>query len=287
MCVTLGEANLSRTILYGAEVVHPSTGEVVHVMGYQNRAENLSDGPNAMILPIPAVPGSMSQANLLNTEKCPRILEDMQKAILDGGAHEGLMSARSLSKSLKVEIFHHGIYTVVLAQDARSIPSALNLVESNRRPSLGHELFDLYSDEWYTNHTILLLCFDSKEARDAMPTLVWYEPANPREIFLPTLDCHTGGVPNLNEMVRLDHTLIVGSDMMHGDGLLSRRVTYSDVLPGEVRPFLVNEVMGANVTGGMAKNGDVFAVVNQLRQGRLDLTRRDPLGAEGWGHRLR
>src|SRR5271166_24211 len=79
MCCTLANARLSNTILYAAEVC-PDGKEVVHVLGYQNRVQNLppAKGPsgNAMILPFPAVAGTMTQNNVLATDKCPKILED-------------------------------------------------------------------------------------------------------------------------------------------------------------------------------------------------------------------
>jgi len=41
MCCTVGPADLSNTIIYAAEVTHD--GKLVHVLGYQNRAENKWD----------------------------------------------------------------------------------------------------------------------------------------------------------------------------------------------------------------------------------------------------
>ena len=53
MCISTGEATFSGTIVYCGRQHHPVHG-LIHVMGYQNTAVNLSDGRNAMLLHLPA-----------------------------------------------------------------------------------------------------------------------------------------------------------------------------------------------------------------------------------------
>ena len=280
MCVSLQPARLSRTILYGAEVIHPDSGQVVHVSGYQNQAENLADGPNAMILPFPAVPGSMSQHNVIDTKDCPHILQDMEKAILDTKMRSFSLGTKSAG-SPQVEVFHHGIYTIVLAQDAGAIPGALHRVEEHKRPPLNDAIFEAYSTTLYPDWAIALCCFNNRDAQDATPMLWWYEPSDPGELFLPTLDCHTGDVPDLNAMVRLDHTIVLGSYRMEDGGWMVENVTYTDPIPASVQPFLLNQVIGASMNDLplRARNGDFFVNTDTLAQGKFSLERRDPLGA--------
>jgi len=52
MCISTGEAAFSGTIVYCGRQHHPVHG-LIHVMGYQNTAVNLTDGPNAMLLHLP------------------------------------------------------------------------------------------------------------------------------------------------------------------------------------------------------------------------------------------
>ena len=52
MCISTGEAAFSGTILYCGRQHHPVHG-LIHVVGYQNTAVNLADGPNAMLLHLP------------------------------------------------------------------------------------------------------------------------------------------------------------------------------------------------------------------------------------------
>src|SRR5690242_15190074 len=117
MCVCLAKARLSKTILYAAEV-RPDGGDIVHVLGYQNSVQNLATNGaphgNAMILPFPALPGTMTQKNVVPTDDCPRILEDLAATVRwqDGGQPRGLMKGIAANA---VEVFDTGIYTVVLA----------------------------------------------------------------------------------------------------------------------------------------------------------------------------
>jgi hypothetical protein len=80
MCVAVAQARFSGTILYAGEVVE--NGSPIHVLGYENTVQNLAgadgfredrawrDEPrgNAMVLHFPAVPGTMSQANVVDTD---------------------------------------------------------------------------------------------------------------------------------------------------------------------------------------------------------------------------
>src|SRR5262249_37370255 len=104
-CCSLAPARFSQTKGLAAEIM--KDGHMVHLLGYQNNVQNggeEGDGPqikilqaygakpnasknkaqpknegNAMFLPIPAAPGSMSQANIVDTSTCPHALEDMEK----------------------------------------------------------------------------------------------------------------------------------------------------------------------------------------------------------------
>lgn len=281
MCCSLGPARLSRTILYGAEVILEDGGGLVHVVGYQNKAQSLipsSSGHsgNAMILPFPAVHGSMTKANVIETEDCPNILEDLARAVTPptrGGAYGSLGLVGS--RAARVEVFNTGIYTVVLATDASLIPEALDQVPDEKRPPFNEAIFDAYAD-WYPGWSVALCCFNNREAKDSTPMLWWYDPRNTEELFLPALDCHTGDVPTLGAKVTLDHTIVVGSHQMAGMAIMP--VNYSDVLPLHVRPYLLNRVVGTQLPPMQVPNGDFFVDVSDLRNGKFDMDRRDPLG---------
>jgi hypothetical protein len=81
------------TVLYAAEVIGVE-GDPVHVLGDQNKVQGrvgllaqavswlpFGHSGNAMILPFPAVPKTMTQANALDTQSCRDILQDMANAV--------------------------------------------------------------------------------------------------------------------------------------------------------------------------------------------------------------
>lgn len=74
MCVAAAPARFTGTILYHGLRNHAEHGRV-HVLGYQNTAQNLAPGPNAMLLHLPAA--GMTRANFIDTSRCPRVLRDM------------------------------------------------------------------------------------------------------------------------------------------------------------------------------------------------------------------
>ena len=272
MCVSLAPAKFSSTILYGYEINVP--GRIAHVLGYQNQVQNLVPSPNAMILPFLALPSSMTKANVIDTSSHPHILKDMAATVMPRFRGAMLLgSTKSASVPPKVEIFHSGIYTVVLATDATLIHNALRYVPEVKRPRINNEIFDAYA-AWYPEWTVALCCFNNGDAKTATPMLWHYEPMDNSSLFLPALDCHSGEVPNLNEKVVVDHTVVVGSNLMQiGNGSV---VHYSDYLSDKIRPFLADEVIGRQIKG-MLSNGDFFIKIGDVRNGNFALTRKAPI----------
>lgn len=338
MCCSVSpnvEVSFSDTIIYAAEVVN-SQDTTVHVLGYQNRAQNDIGGfsttfrkigfwnklknifipqpqknshentGNAMILPFPAVPRSMSKANVLDTKNCPDILKDIAKALMPPPmkAQSYGRSAFMMPQSAAVEVFEAaGIYTVVLAQDARLIPDALNQVPIEKRPKLNPKLFEAYA-KWYPDWTFALCCFNNKEAKDALPMLWWYEPMNPEKLFMPALDCHTGNIPTLNTSVLVDHSLAVGSIFVEDNSQVKRiagncpkcsnpnpdennfclfcgnvlpnaeinlqanyqRVSYKNSISNELKPYLLPKVIGG-IYSKIMPNGDFVCQIDEVRKG--------------------
>jgi hypothetical protein len=279
MCVTAARAWLASTVLYAAEV--DVGGEGVHVLGYQNKVANKT-GPlarlmgkgsgNAMILPFPAEPGSMTRDNVLDTEDCPNILQDIKWAVEEMPRGHG--GAASLGGAAAVQVFTTGIYTVVLARDARAIPKALGRVPAEKRPDLNPPLFDAYAI-WYPDWTIALCCFNNRQAALASPMLWWYRPRDPQRLFAPALDCHTGAVPDLHAKVTVDHMVAFGSPELGENG---KCVRYHDTIPPAVAPYLCERVIG----GGFHKrmpNGDFVCRVADVRRGLFKPQRALPPAA--------
>lgn len=271
MCISSGLATFNGTTIYLGQRNHPVFGPIF-VVGYENRVTNLSPGPNAMLLHFPAQ--EMSQKNFEGTSHSEHILADMREAIAPKPqalpvdfAPMGPVAAAAQA----VEIFGRGIYTVVLARDARAIPSALEQIPVHKRIAPNQPLFDFYADH-FPGYPIALCCFDNQEARDADPLLMWYRPLDPDHFVLPALDSHTGAVPDLNEEVEVDHWLILGSDEMPEH--VGVPVRYSDRhMRTRVRLLLPSRVIGTHMQGKM-RNGDFALRYQDVLRGDLSRIER-------------
>ncbi|MBA2681129.1 MAG: hypothetical protein H0U76_22365 [Ktedonobacteraceae bacterium] len=266
MCVSTARADFAGTTVYLGKKNHPVHG-FIYVLGYQNTAINLSPGPNAMLLHLPAV--GMTQNNFLDTRRCHHVLKDMVRAVEGEERQTRSMSFGGITRG-SIEVFEHDIYTVVLASNASLIPEALYQVPENKRIAANRPLFDFYA-QCFSEYAVALCCFDNKDARQAAPLLMWYTPSNPQYLQLPALDCHTGGIPNLYSRVEVDHWIILSSDEMpRGLGL---PVVYSDSVPKEITTFLPNRVIGRRFQGTM-HNGDFGISHQEVCAGRTQSIQR-------------
>ena len=221
-----------------------------------------------MLLPIPAVSGSMTQSNIVDTTSAPHFLEDMEKtkpvprSVSKGPVSQGIIA-----------IFNHDIYTIVLANDASAIPAALKQVPEDRRPAMNPEIFEAYG-KWYKGWTFALCCFNNKEAQKAKPMLWWYEPNDPKHLFFPALDAHTGQAPVMNTMVDVDHTLFFSTLALKD----APQVQYSDRnIDPKLKELLPPKVM-LNEYNGKMKQGDFRINVADLNKDKMEVMRTIPLG---------
>lgn len=277
MCVSAAPARFSRTTVFAGEAQR--NGSVVHVLGYENTAQNRvgrvgrfapwrsSRVGNAMLLHFPAVRGSMSQANVVDTQSCPHILGDMVSALFPPVAAAD--PAHRVTTSPAVEVFDSGIYTVVLASDASAIPDALHRVPRSRRPEVSDAMFEWYARQ-FPGWPLALCCFDNRDARHATPMLWWYKPQFPEFLFAPAIDGHTGNPPDLAESVEVDHRVVLG---VTGSDT-GMPVNYSDALPEDVSSLLPQRVVGTGFRRVRMPNGDFVATVDSVRRGEPQIQRR-------------
>ncbi|XRQ04818.1 hypothetical protein ACN3XK_50900 [Actinomadura welshii] len=266
MCVSMDLADFSGTTLYAGRCDHPRHG-YVEVLGYQNTPVNRADGPNAMLLHLPAAarmsPGSFVPVGRRDSG----VLDLMVEAVAPVAGASGIDWMDEPAGPSAVQVFDHDIYTVLLAEDATRIPAALAHVPWRRRPSLDPALMEFYA-AFYPGHTIAVCCFDGAEAHRAKPLLMWYEPADPDRLVVPAVDCHTGGPPRLDEPVATDHWVIFGGDALP-DGWGSP-VEYPRKMRGELREYLPDRVAGRRFEDAAAPNGDFAVTLDDLRDGNLD-----------------
>ncbi|MBX9686917.1 MAG: hypothetical protein K2X27_09460 [Candidatus Obscuribacterales bacterium] len=273
-CCSLAPATFSSTKGLAAEAV--KDGKLVHLLAYQNIAtnKNLKSGGNAMLLPIPAKPGTMSEKNVLNTSNAANILKDMERSLDSGLKGEPMRLSAGAAAPAPVQVFESDIYTIVLAADARQIPKALERVPAGKRPSMNQAIFDAYS-KWYPGWTFALCCFNNQRARQAKPLLWWYEPIDKTTLFFPALDEHDGAVPALRSQVPVDHVVMFSVPQLKDE--TGHRVEYSDTLSDSLKSVLPKHVLGESYIGKMAQ-GDFQVSIENLRKGICNIERVLPPG---------
>lgn len=272
MCVSLAPAEFSGTTLYCGRLLHPDHG-LIHVLGYQNTATNLADGPNAMLLHLPAQ--RMSRHHFLSVGRSSDLLERMVDAVrpVSVTAVDDSIAWMGWDRRPAVEVFEHDVYTVVLARDPRAVPTALAEVPEHKRPALAPELFAFYAER-YPAHAIAVCCFANAQAAQAKPLLMWYPPRDPELLTLPALDCHTGSVPDLDVPVPVDHWVILGTDEAPADW--GAPVDYDPAMRHSLRGYLPVTVIGRHFDGTLP-NGDFAIDHGALLTGDLErMTRLRP-----------
>ncbi|MGW0846183.1 hypothetical protein ACWD26_39835 [Streptomyces sp. NPDC002787] len=272
MCVSLAPAEFSGTTLYCGRLRHVEHG-LIHVLGYQNTAQNLTDGPNAMLLHLPTQ--GMSRHNFLSVGRSSDLLERMVDAVrpVSVAAVQDSIAWMGWGDRPAVEVFEHDVYTVVLARDPRAVPAALTEVPERKRPILAPELFAFYAER-YPAHAIAVCCFDNAQAAQAKPLLMWYPPLDPELLTLPALDCHTGGVPDLDSPVPVDHWVVLGTDEAPPDW--GAPVAYDPAMRHRLRAYLPGTVVGRHFDGTLP-NGDFAISHADLLTGDVErLTRLQP-----------
>ena len=259
MCVTIANSLMAETIIMLHRVV--IDGVHYHILGYQCTVQNLSTGPNAMILHIPSRT-EMSHKNLLETSHAPSILKNISQAIpkiLTRG-----MSDNGPKDLGRVTIFEHGIYAVVSTQDPYLAYDALQLVPVNKRPNISRSFLEYYAKA-RPGWTLQICCFDNSEAGTAAPLLWKFEPIDPDTYTFPMLDAHDGGVPRNGVDVHRDHVLAIGCN----DYQFGERVSYSEHL-GDLALVLPQYVYGKR-KNGRSPNGDYTVSQASINSRRFDL----------------
>ncbi|MFI7322775.1 hypothetical protein [Streptomyces venezuelae] len=272
MCISTAEAAFSGTITYCGRQHHPEHG-LIHVLGYQNTAANLADGPNAMLLHLPT--RRLTPRHFLSAGRTGDVLQRMVSAVESAeAAADGIawMSADFPT----VQVFDHDVYTVLLATDPTAIPAALRQVPPHRRPRIAPDLLRFYADH-FPDHTIALCCFDNADAQRAKPLLLWYEPLDPDRLTVPALDSHTGKPPDLNASVPVDHWVLFSTDQAPADW--GAPVVYPGGMRHQLRAFLPTTVVGRHFGHGQTlPNGDFTISHRDLLSGDLDRIERGERG---------
>ncbi|MEU6842935.1 hypothetical protein ABZ930_13820 [Streptomyces sp. NPDC046716] len=273
MCISTGAADFSGTIVYCGRQHHPEHG-LIHVLGYQNTAVNLAEGPNAMLLHLPT--SHLTPRHFLPTGRDGDVLRRMVTAVEDAEAAADGIALMGAEPRSAVQVFDHDVYTVLLADDPTAIPAALWRVPPHRRPALDPDLLNFYADH-FPDHAIALCCFDNADARRAKPLLLRYAPHDPDLLTLPALDSHTGGPPDLDATVPVDHWVLYSTD--EAPPGWGAPVPHPPTTRHRLRTFLPTTVMGRHYGAGQPlPNGDFTLTHDALLSGDLDRVERRQVG---------
>jgi hypothetical protein len=259
MCVTSSPALITDTLTYTHATLNHD-GELRHVNGYQNQAENFQ-GPNCMFL-------NYAGTNL-ETVRGPEHTKTMMADIT-----AGLPDLRRVLRSRGSDMFDmepergftvedYGDYTVILAQGPGDISGALELVPIKRRPiwtdNLRH-MIDFYMS-WYAHDSFVLACFDGT-VKPKHPITVSYKPRNPEVLTAPGLDGHDGRVPTIGAPVHRDFHVAFGVQ----DIDLRHPVHYDDPIQRQA-PWAPRSVSGFHDNRGTGPNGDYVVPISALLDG--------------------
>ncbi|HND69477.1 MAG TPA: hypothetical protein PL112_21905 [Candidatus Obscuribacter sp.] len=236
---------------------------------------------NALLIAVPAAPGSILETDLIPMSRYPWMVKDMVATVTEP-ATLSLSPTRSWllpQKALVVSDFDAGLYDVVIASSASAIAGTLRAgrVNPTKMPEIRQELYEQL-DLLYPGFQFVLFCFNEKDVGKTGTVMFRYTPMKGSEhlLYLPGLDGHNGEVEQ--GLVKLDHTIIAGSYRMNDEA--GEKVDYSDRDVEKELPWLKDcRIIGTCLPQGIeAPQGDFLMLLNEVREGTLRIKRQLPPG---------
>jgi hypothetical protein len=263
MCCSAWQVNFNKTITGTWEVMVED--RLMHVLWYQNEiapTDNIDASTgNCLIVPIM---GDWKSIRLLNTTSAPTILRDISLSLRDPDPPLSFAAGGSGKMGTGGMIFlKFDIFDIVLAENAQDIAQVLPQIVENKRPKINDEVFGIL-DRWY-KCPVALCCFNNGEAMEAKPIAFAFEPYFPDRLMVYTLDAHDGKPPDPNRVVRLQHTIFVGSYLTgkeHGAA-----IKFSDQIAPDLAPYVLPNVLGEKINDAFMENGDFVFDINEVRNG--------------------
>lgn len=242
MCISSRPAHFSETKILTLPLANGN-----HFTAYENKAKNISNGPNCMILPIP---GRTRPEWFVDTSKYNKFLNELTQNTETEYLSRG---ARSKSLSRSFESFTLGQYQVGLCDSLKGVHDYLESLPAHQRPEILNELIGFFADN-YKGWSFAVCIFGQHATMDAQPIAYEYTPAEKEYLFYPTMDSHTGRAPQEGR-VRRDHTFIYAK----GKGL-------SDFFTQDVPEFIKeHEYYHLDNDNSMGLNGDEFMKIGSGR----------------------
>lgn len=236
---------------------------------------------NAVLLAIPAVPGSVTAKNLIPLGECPHLFEDVKAAVVPrrsmSRAPVAFSDAGSKAFIQVVKGFDDGTYDVVISSSAAEIATVLDQVDEDKRPQANVELWRELDIAYEGKFTYLLFCFAEADAEQAGGALVRYEtlPEWAHLLHLPALDGHNGRIERGE--VELNHTIVVAAPGLNASRG-GRRLELQDAAASRITglpQFVIGKVIPK---GTRAPQGDFLFLVKDVAAGNFRAKRQLPPG---------
>lgn len=221
---------------------------------------------NCLIIPIN---GHWKTIKLLDTSKNPSLLSDINRSLQYGESTEPNPSpVGGGSGGSSVVFMQFDIYDIILAESAKKIHEHLEQIDIRKRPEVNDEVFRVLN-KWY-KCPVAVCCFDNWDSGESKPIGFAFEPLDPENLTVYTLDGSSGMAPDIDKEVELDHTVFVGSYLTDQDK--GAKVEYTENIPEHLAPYVLDSVLGKQINGYM-KNGDIVFPVSKVREGVFEGTR--------------
>lgn len=196
MCMSAKPAHFSKT-----KILTMPYENNRHFTAYQNDTENLSNTPNAMILPIP---GFTKPEWFVDTSAYNLFLKEIVEN--DAERSRGI-SLGMKSRAKGFQKFEIGQYLVGLCSTLQGMKDFLNSVDESKCATISDELLQFFATT-YPNWSFAICLFAANAEMKSQPIAYSYEPFYPDMLFYPTMDSHDGTAPK-NVATLMDHSFIV------------------------------------------------------------------------------
>lgn len=224
-----------------------------HLLSYSNKVKNLSGKPNSMILPVP---GELNQDWFSVTTEYNKFLEEIEKQAYTEQYRSRGLKSKSMSR---LEEFEVGFYKVITTNDIDALKEKLSSLNEAQRPEISDELLDFFKSN-YRGWNFVVCIFAENNEMESQPIMFEYKPFHYDWVYFPMMDSHTGGAPNLNEEVPVDHTLIIEHVGLKEER--TSKVKFSQDVPETLkrRKFVSTKWKGR------MKNGDMYINIKSLNE---------------------
>ena len=230
-----------------------------------------ADHANCLVIPLR---GTWESIRLLNTTSTPSLLRNIHDAVKK--PVEAVPIAETAGRygggGHGIYFLKFDIYDIIVAQNAQDLPSALSQITEGKRPKINDDVFDALQD-WY-QCPIAVCCFNTLQTGESSPLAFTFQPLDPGNLLVYTLDAHDGKPPNVGRTVHLDHTIFVGSYLTDKEKCAT--IKFSDKnMAADLRPYVLDHAMGMTVSDYM-QNGDFIFDTEAVRRGQFEGLRMAP-----------